>query len=334
MITETPPAPVQAQPIQPPPPYYYPYAQIEDDEIDLVALLMVLIRYGWLILSIVIITLLGAFIYAKGLPNYYKAKAVIFSPAKSGGSSYLSALNNLGMGGLLGADSTPIDIILKMINSRRMAKDIIRQFDLVTYYQGRVSKQAFSLIPGITQTDSLVLWTTLQHKGYLTPEGYTTSKVKAGITLPDIFSKYRSKIQSILAIATSASDVKPNNLISKIDPNDRASFILDSTIKTFQGSFSAEKDKSAFVTLTFEDRNPLLAAQIVNQCIANLDRINETLEITAQKPLVIVMDRGDVPTTKSKPNKKMIILIAGISSLLGSFFLVFMIDYLRGLLKK
>ena len=265
-MTENPTTSSHSQPINQPP-YYHPYAQIEDDEIDLARLFFVLFRYTWLVVFIVVISLLGAIYYSKTLPNYYKAKAVIFSPSKSSSGGYMSALSSLGMGSLLGGDSAPVDIILKMINSRRMAKELIRQFDLTPYYQ----KQ--SPIP---------------------------SKEAMSIT----------------------------------DPVFKAQFALDRTVRIFQSNFTVEKDKTSFITITYEDRSPLLAAKIVNQCIANLDHINETLGITAQKPLVIVMDAAEVPTTKSKPNKKMIILLTGVSSLLASVFLVFLIDYIRAFLKK
>lgn len=317
------------------PPQYYPYAQMQDDEIDLFQLFMVIVRYWWLILIIVGVSLVGSVFYVKTLPSYYKAKAVVFSPAKSTGGNYQSALSSIGMGSLLGADSTPVDIIIKMLTSRRMTKEMITQFDLIPYYSGRISKQAFAIIPGISRDDSAQLWSGLAQSGYITPEGYTTQKAKGMLVVPYPFDKQTPYIMKILSIAQPADQVKPNKkTVITTNSNDRAQAQLDDTIKAFQGSFSVEKDKSAFVTLAFEDRNPLLAAQIVNQCVANLDRLNETLGITAQKPLVIVMDGADVPTTKSKPNKKMVIMIAGLSSLLGSIFLAFLIDYIRTLVKK
>ncbi|MDD5456792.1 MAG: Wzz/FepE/Etk N-terminal domain-containing protein [Candidatus Margulisbacteria bacterium] len=326
---------------QPPPPYaYYPYGNMEEDEIDLVQLFLTIKKYLWLIILIVLVSVTGTYFYAKSLPNLYKAQAVIFSPAKSTSSSYLSALSNLGVGSLLGGDATPVDIVVKLLNSRLMAKEVINNFNLVAYYEKQLSKQAFTIIDGISSDDSLVLWDYLKQNDYIDEKGYATDKLNFKnknfqLELPEKYSTYKNKIIATLKLIANSREMEENHKPEKmqVSPEYKATFDLEKTIKIFKGNLSVEKDKASFITLSFEDRNPLLAAKLVNFCISNLDHINEQLEISSQKPLVVILDKADMPVFKSKPNKKMIMIISIVTSLIAGVFLSFVIEYLRNLNK-
>lgn len=311
----------------------------DDDEIDLVALLLTLKRYLWLIILIVCAGTIGAYFYAKTLPSIYKARSVIFSPSKSSASGYMSALNSLGMGSLVsGGDTTPVDIIVKLLSSRRMAKDLIRQYDLTQYYQGRMSPRILSVLIGLNEDTAQGLLAELEQKGYLTPEGYTTAKFTPNrhgfrLALSKEYVPFYPQIVETLSLAGKHS-TKQSEEQSREVSDEMARVVLERTIKILQGSLTVEKDKSSFITIGLEDRSPLLAALIVNSSISNLDLINEQLEITSQKPLVIVLDRAEKPTVRSKPNKKSILLIAVVTSLAGSVFLAFSIDFLRNLSRE
>ncbi|GEM_PF-2695719 len=113
-----------------------------DDEIDIIELIKVLIKNWFLILSITIIaTGIGVYVAKKATPMY-KADTKFFVPAqdKSALSGYMSAISSLGFGGLSGGNSSS-EIVLNLINSRRMARDIVNRFELVKVYQDRNSKK-------------------------------------------------------------------------------------------------------------------------------------------------------------------------------------------------
>ena len=318
-----------------------PYPYQDDDEIDLIALFLTLKRYIWLILGLFLIATMATYFYAQTLPSVYKAKSVIFSPSKSSssGGGYMAALNSMGMGSLIaGAESTPVDIIVKLLSSRRMAKDLIQQYDLSHYYQGSISPRILSVLTGLSDQSSQDLFSELQKEGYLTPEGFITVKFNPNhpgfkLSVSDTYLPYLPKIVDVLGLARKTPKKAPSPQ-QTVTSTESTRFLMEKTIQSLQASLTVEKDKSTFVTVGFEDRSPLMAALIVNSCVSNLDRINEQLEITSQKPLVIVLDKAENPSTKSKPNKKTILLIGALSGLIASVFLAFSIDFFRNLSKR
>lgn len=110
-------------------PIYY------DDEIDLVELFKTLFKYWKLIISITLIATVIAVLYAMLATPIFKAETKFFIPKqdKSSLSGYMSAINSLGFGGLVGGDSST-EVVLNFINSRRMAKDVVIKFNLVQFY--------------------------------------------------------------------------------------------------------------------------------------------------------------------------------------------------------
>ena len=109
-----------------------------EDEIDIVELLRVLFKYWMLIVSITIVATIIGIIFATIAIPTYKAEAKFFIPQqdKSALSGYMSAISSLGLGGLGGGNSSS-EVVLNLINSRRMAKDIVVKFDLIKVYQER-----------------------------------------------------------------------------------------------------------------------------------------------------------------------------------------------------
>lgn len=234
-----------------------------DDEIDIVELLKVLFKYWMLIVSITITATIIGIIFATIATPTYKAEAKFFIPAqdKSPLSGYMSAISSLGLGGLGGGNSSS-EVVLNLINSKRMAKDIVVKFDLVKVYQERNSKK------------KIVYDTNVQEN------------------------------------------------------------MLYSAINQLKGSLSVNSDKSGLITLGIEDQNPQLAADIANYMVINLDTMNEELKLSSQKPMVTVLDSAEKPLIKSKPNKKMIVIIGFITGAVLSFFLSFVIEYLVKAFKR
>lgn len=234
-----------------------------DDEIDIVELLKVLFKYWMLIVSITITATIIGIIFATLAIPIYKAEAKFFIPQqdKSALSGYMSAISSLGLGGLGGGNSSS-EVVLNLINSKRMAKDIVVKFDLVKVYQERNSKK------------KIVYDTNVQEN------------------------------------------------------------MLYSAINQLKGSLSVNSDKSGLITLGIEDQNPQLAADIANYMVINLDTMNEELKLSSQKPMVTVLDPAEKPLVKSKPNKKMIVIIGFITGAVLSFFLSFVIEYLVKAFKR
>ncbi|OGI08848.1 MAG: hypothetical protein A2Y40_05140 [Candidatus Margulisbacteria bacterium GWF2_35_9] len=231
----------------------------EDDEIDILALIQTLFKHIKLIIFIIVsVTILTA-LYSLTIKAEFKASTRFFIPESSSAPSYMSTINSLGFGSLLGGGgNTSLEIVTNVLSSRRMAKDIITKFQLGKYYAGKNTNESAEI--GLDTMESLI--------------GIVSARL------------------------------------------------------------SVQKDKSNFITLAYEDYNPELAANIANYAVENLDNINEKLGITSQKPLVIVLDKAEKPTQRSKPSRKNMVVVGFIASSLLGAFLAFAIEYLQNLLSS
>lgn len=238
----------------------YPMAFPQDDEIDLVELFKTLLKYWKFIAgTVIVITFLTA-VYSLFIPPVFTSSTRFFIPeAEKSGGGYMSAISNLGLGSIIGGGNTSIEIVVNILNSRRMAKDVIKKFDLINYY-------------------------------------YEPSEKKPEETDPHKLTK--------------------------------------AAIITVQGNLSVNKDKTNFITLSFSDKDPEVAAKIANFFVKNLDQINEELAITSQKPLVKVLDVAEVPIARSRPNRRMIVIIGFLTSGIFSVFLAFAFEYIKNILDK
>jgi uncharacterized protein involved in exopolysaccharide biosynthesis len=121
---------------QPPPHPPYPQYEYEDDEINLLDYVIVLLKYKWLILGIIVVTGVAALIISLMLPNIYRSEATIIprQQEKSATSSALSALGALsGMAGELvglggGGDVGKFEVVLK---SRDLARRVVEKYKLM-----------------------------------------------------------------------------------------------------------------------------------------------------------------------------------------------------------
>lgn len=105
-----------------------------DDELDLIELIMVIWKYWKPILVFIFSMTVFTLLYSYTITPQYKSVTKFFAAEKQGTPSYSSALSNLGFGSLVGGGSTSLEIVMNILNSRRMAKDIIDKFQLIDRY--------------------------------------------------------------------------------------------------------------------------------------------------------------------------------------------------------
>ncbi|MEI7942072.1 MAG: Wzz/FepE/Etk N-terminal domain-containing protein [Candidatus Riflemargulisbacteria bacterium] len=151
-----------------------------DDEIDVVELLKVLFKYWMLIVSITITATVIGIIFATIAIPTYKAEAKFFIPQqdKSALSGYMSAISSLGLGGLGGGNSSS-EVVLNLINSKRMAKDIVVKFDLVKVYQERNSKKKIEA--DTNDQENMLYSAIIQLKGSLSVNSDKSGLITLGI---------------------------------------------------------------------------------------------------------------------------------------------------------
>src|SRR6056297_628271 len=121
----------------------------EDDEIDLLELVGVLLRYKWLIIGLTGLAAVGVVVYSiislslpadkSPLPNQYKASAVILINQDSG-SGLSSIISSSGLGGLAGLAGVSGggggkgQLAVKLLGSRSIIDEIADEFDIRERY--------------------------------------------------------------------------------------------------------------------------------------------------------------------------------------------------------
>jgi len=66
------------------------------------------------------------------------------------------------------------------------------------------------------------------------------------------------------------------------------------------------------IYISFQSRDPVLSANVVNFYINYLDSLNSHLRLTDKKPLVDVLDPAIPPIKKSFPKTKMSMIVSGL----------------------
>lgn len=105
--------------------------QYQDDEIDIIELIKTILRYWKFILVTTFIITFSVVVYSLIITPQYTATTKFFIPEMESQPSYMSRLSSLGLGGIIGGGNTSVEIIINMLNSRRMAKDVLRKFNLI-----------------------------------------------------------------------------------------------------------------------------------------------------------------------------------------------------------
>jgi len=136
-----------------------------------------------------------------------------------------------------------------------------------------------------------------------------------------------SAVAKLLGVSTTSSTMETINLILK---SRRMSNDIQEYIKSDRkpNAWWQITPSGAFPGIVVRGSDPGLTEKVANFCIQNLDKLNNELSITSNKPMVKVLDpaiRG-VPESRQIPRKLFVAVMAGF--LLSSFYLFFS-DYLK-----
>jgi len=241
--------------------------QYYDDEINLYEYYLIIKKNIIWILIFSFLCTVGSIIYAKSLPNIYKASTVFFVP-KAEGASSMSSLSSLGasFGLNIEGGGSSAELVENILKSKRMSRDVLNKFNFIKVYESRAKQE-------------------------------------------------KSK--------------KTNQNAKPLTYKERE----HSALKMVMGSLTVEKNKSDFITLSFEDIDKELTSKVANYYVANLDNINEELELTPEKPMVKILDKAEVPVEKSKPKRSQIVILGFISGVFLSVFASFFLEFVKNIKK-
>ena len=118
------------------PPYH-------EDEIDIVDYIKVAYKYRWMIIAIVLISMFFAGVSSIMKPKMYEAQATFFP---------LNTQSNIAAGGIVIKPSLDIkDLIISILNSRKMADRIIEQLNLKDTWNQSISAYARKSLDSATK---------------------------------------------------------------------------------------------------------------------------------------------------------------------------------------
>ena len=132
------------------------YRPADDDEISLLDYWRVLWRYKWLIGVLCVSSVTAALVAGLLSPNIYESETTILTPKEVGGSGLLGALGIAGLGQQMGGISLPSltpnrDIIISLLKSRTLAKNLVGELKLQDYYKAGRVDDAIGSLQGATK---------------------------------------------------------------------------------------------------------------------------------------------------------------------------------------
>lgn len=291
----------------------------KDDEIDLIALLLILLR-GWkTILACALLGLALGFTYSRYVQPTYQTDALIQIDKKSQGISALGS----NISELVGAEATPAETERELIKSRMVIEPVINALHLDIMVSdlaiGKLDRIAKSVVPTQTSTGKGVFLETengaVQISNFEVPRAYenkifTITKTNNGFDLTiernDIVEAYKGNTGSPSIIKTPEGDIKilVESLPSVGHPIALTKRSMPSAIKSLNSAFSVsergEKTGIVQLTMTGEDQEQIsrVLSNVVQSYVdQNLARGSE------QTTTTIKFMESQIPQLKQKLEK-------------------------------
>ena len=131
----------------------YPYYE---DEINLLDYWNVIWVWRWMVAGLCVVTLFTAMVVSLLLPKMYSSTVTMMPTAQSGNSGLASLMGGqsaLLQGLLSGVSSPGGSTVTALLESRIMAEDIAKHFDLVTLFETETVHGAAGVLQGMTEIE-------------------------------------------------------------------------------------------------------------------------------------------------------------------------------------
>jgi len=291
----------------------------KDDEIDLIALLLTLLR-GWkTILACALLGLALGFTYSRYVQPTYQTDALIQIDKKSQGISALGS----NISELVGAEATPAETERELIKSRMVLEPVIKALHLDIIVNdlaiGKLDRIAKSVIPTQASSGKGVFLVTengaVQISNFEVPRAYenktfTITKTNNGFDLTiernDIVEAYKGNIGSTSIITTPEGNINilVESLPSTGHPIALTKHSMPSAIKSLNSALSVSErgDKTGIVQLTMTGEDQEQISRVLSNVVQsyvdqNLARGSE------QTTTTIKFMESQIPQLKQKLEK-------------------------------
>ena len=267
-----------------------------EDEIDLYELFSVLWRRKSFVLGVIFGGTLLAVVYVLVVPKVYRAKAVLMPIEKTGTPRLPASLAFLGAElGLGGGTGASASQILALLESDRLRRILIERYDLIQV-----------LFP---ETDN--------HS-------------------PDI----NDALESLRGIYSVSQDRKLGTITITADFRDpeKAAWLLEILISTLREILVDEQIELAEKTIALLERelegteDPLLKKKLYELMAQNIESMVNAK--VSRNFIFKVIDPPQIPDKHYKPKRRLIVAVAGISSLFLGIFLAFFAEYVHNVRQR
>ena len=312
------------------------YRPADDNEISLLDYWRVLWRYKWFIGVLCVSSVTAALVAGLLSPKIYESQTTILTPKEIGGSGLLSALGIAGLGQQIGGISLPSltpnrDLIISLLKSRTLAKNLVGELKLQDYYKaGRVDDAIGSLL-GATKVS-------------VSKEGIIEIRVE------DVDPKMAANIANayvgqldrmIMQLGTSAAS-NQRKFVSELMAK------AESELRTAEDNLRQFQERNRAVLLGDMANSMRLPANRVPQVGLDLARLTRNLRaqeaiyisLTQQLEQAKISEAQDMPVVQAldpaiprlrpiKPKIKLNVGFAGAVSLFMGIFLAFFLEYIQ-----
>jgi uncharacterized protein involved in exopolysaccharide biosynthesis len=274
-----------------------PQQIVEDDEINLLTYLQVVSKRKWMIILICVVAVATTAIVSLLLPEIYAATASVVPPLEilqkeSGMADRFGALKSSMLSDVISVTSIG-NMYADILRSRAVVDTIIDRFGLMRVYEAEYQSSAREKLRDSTAID-------------VSDEGIVTITVE---------------------------DKDPNRAAAManayIDELDRQNKRLSSGQATSKKVFLESRLKEIEQELSDIEDIPAKQAEIKEMLYQLLARECELarIEVAKSMPTIQVLDEAIVPDKKAKPKRRLMVLLAGVTSLFGAVFLAFAREY-------
>lgn len=314
----------------------------EDDEISLIDLFAVLLRFKWMIIGITTLAAIGVVIYCiislklppedSYMPNEYKVSAnmLINDDSSSSGlssSSSLSSVSSLLGISLTGGSSSTSDLVIYLAASNPFLDSVAKEFDLYSKLEPDTKSPIASVRKSLTKQFETEFDSA---SGVLT------------ISFTDIDPEYAVKVvdYSVDWISDKLTELGvDNNKITKENLEKNIDITWNEVIRITK-EISSTSNTQIWSTATgqqtgIEQQKLMLELEAQKQVYTQLRTQLELLKVQMQSeaPKFQILERPTVPDIKSGPSRGKLCIIVTFAAFFISVFLAFLINAIENIKK-
>lgn len=317
----------------------------EDDEISLIDLLAVLLRYKLLIIIMTVLAMIFAVSYSvvsiilppekSFLPNLYTPKALmLINNDKSSSGTLSSMISSSGLGGLAslagisaGGGSSYSGLALFFVETNSFLDAVVDEFDLITrfeiekYPRAESRKALKKLISAEFDDESSVFSLSFTD---LDPE-FAKSVVDFSVKLIE---------NMFLNLGIDKNLLEKRNLEQNIDNSYKEILNLQKKIQSLENSASYGYNSSIPAIMT-EASMIRLELEAQKEVYTQLKTRYELLkiEMASETPIFQVIEDAEVPDMKSKPSRGKLCIIITFAAIFLSVFIAFTLNAVENVKK-